>query len=300
MSWRAAFAAATLGALARWRWWLLALATFLVRGGVLLVVPPVFMVPTPSELANLLSPSLLGTGFGGPTPLLVAVVAVTSLGLLGLVVLTTVVGTWLDLALVEAEQADAELEARSSSRSPRHRIALIPAVGVRLAAHVPTAIVVALAAMALEVAATAELISPEGTGPLYVRILLRAPAAPAAVVVTWLIGEAWGGLAMRRLGPDPSVLRALRLGLRDLLRPSAIATAIATTVVVAVPLLALWFAAGRAFSRVMPLLVDPGDLGLLVVGVGLLVGTWAAGLWLLGIGLAWRSAAWTAEALRHA
>jgi hypothetical protein len=301
VSWRAAVWAATFATLARSRWWLIALAAFLVRGGVVLVLPPVLLIPTPAELANLLNPSLLGTGLGSPTPLLVTVVAIASLGLLVLVVVTTLLGTVLDLALVEA--AEDELEVHpfgSSSPRPRHQpISMAAATGVRLAAHVPTAVVVVVAAIALGNATTAELISPEGSGPLFLRILLRVPIAPAAVVVAWLFGEAWGGLAIRHLGPDRSVIAALRDGLRDLVRPSGIATIMVSTTVVAVPLLALWLAAGRAFDRLSPLLIGPSDSGLLLLALGLLAGTWVAGLWLLGIGLAWRSAAWTAEALRR-
>jgi hypothetical protein len=301
MSWPAAVAAVTVATLGRGRWWLLALAAFLVRGGVLLILPPLLLVPTPSELANLLNPSLLGTGLGSPTPLLVTVVAITSVGLLVLIVVTTVLGTWLDLALVEAEQAEEELHAGAASSSAAHHpIPMIPAVGVRLAAHLPTAIVAVLAVTALGAAATTELISPEGSGPLFVRILLRAPLAPAAAVAVWLLGEAWGGLAMRRVGPDRSALAALGSGLRDVLRPSGIATVVLSTGVVAVPLVVLWLAAGRAFDRLEPLLSGPTDGGLILLGLGLLVGTWVCGLWLLAIGLAWRSAAWTAEALRRA
>jgi hypothetical protein len=83
------------------------------------------------------------------------------------------------------------------------------------------------------------------------------------------------------------------------MRPSGLATLVLTTVVVALPLVALWLAAGRAFDRLWPLLVEPADDGIVLLALGLLVGTWFAGLWLLGIALAWRSAAWTAEVRRH-
>jgi hypothetical protein len=296
VAWPRNLAAATVAALVRARWWLLALAAFLVRGGILLILPPLVLLPTPAELANLLSPSLLGTGLGAPTALLVSVVAIAGLGLLLVVVLTTVLGTWLDLALVEAEEADPEL-ARIGPSHPR--ASLIAAIEARLVAHIPTAVVAVLAAMALGAAATAEFIGPQGTGPIYLRILSRASIAPAATVVAWLLGEAWGGLAMRRLGTGTSVLQALRLGLADLLHPSGLVTLVLSTAVVALPLAALWLATGRAFTRLWSVLGDPSDGGLIIVALALLVGTWAAGLWLLAIGLTWRSAAWTAEALRR-
>jgi hypothetical protein len=78
-----------------------------------------------------------------------------------------------------------------------------------------------------------------------------------------------------------------------------VVTLVVTNLVVGLLVVALWLAAGRAFDRLWPLLVDGAPAGTLLVALGLLVATWAAGLWLLAIGLAWRSAAWTAEALRR-
>jgi hypothetical protein len=95
------------------------------------------------------------------------------------------------------------------------------------------------------------------------------------------------------------VVRVLRRGLRDLVRPGTIATFATSTLVVAVSLVALWLSAGRAFERLWPVLADAGDDVIVLIGLGLLVASWAAGLWLLAIGLAFRSVAWTAEILRR-
>jgi hypothetical protein len=179
------------------------------------------------------------------------------------------------------------------------RVPLEAALEVRLTAHLPTAVALGFGVFAFADALTSELVSPRPGSPLLLQVLQRAPLAAALIAVAWLAGEAWGGLALRRLATTTSTRVALRAGLGDLVRPSGLATLVLTTVVVALPLVALWLAAGRAFDRLWPLLVERAGDGIVLLALGLLVGTWFAGLWLLGIALAWRSAAWTAEVLRH-
>lgn len=290
--------AAVLATIGQGRWWLLALAAFLVRGGVLIVVVPLLVLPSPAQLASVVPVTVSGTGLAHPTPALVAILVVTGLVTFAVVVTTTVVGTWLDAALVDATAADEEVEALAPTAGLR-RVPLESALEVRLTAHLPTAVALGFGAFAFTDALTAELLSPSPGRPLLLQVLQRAPLAAAFVVVAWIVGEAWGGLALRRLVATTSTLGALRAGLTDLVRPSGLATLVVTSAVVALPVIALWLAARRAFDRLWPLLVEPADGGSVLLALGLLVATWLAGLWLLGIALAWRSAAWTAEVLRH-
>jgi hypothetical protein len=329
MSWRRAMAAALSAMLGRGSWWVVALAGFLVRGGLLLALPAIVMPPTTAELGGLLDPSLVGTGLANPTPALVALVAGTLVALVATLTVTTVIGAWLEVTLVEAAADDAELAAvegaatraadagadapvdarvdgpadagregaPSSDRS--NRISVAEASIARLVAHVPTVGAAAVALVALGAALTDEVTSPGGSGPLALRVLGRVPLPVVAVVVLWLLGEAWGGIAVRRLRTGETVGRALGRGLAELVRPSGLATFVVGTLAVALPAAALWFAASRAFDRLWPLLVDNADEGLVTIALVLLVATWAVGLWLLAIGLAWRSTAWTAEVLRR-
>ncbi|HEX7948927.1 MAG TPA: hypothetical protein VF494_01155 [Candidatus Limnocylindrales bacterium] len=298
--WRAAMTAAVLATLGRGGWWLVALATFLVRGGLLLLIPPLLILPTPAELASVVPGSLVGTGLAHPTAALVTLVAGLSLGVMAIVFLTTVAGTWLDLALAGAQAHDEELEVLGpGDRS--HPVSLWPAIEVRLAAHVPTAIAVGVGLVVLGNALQAELLSPPEPLPLALRVLLREPLMTAAIVTAWLLGESVGSLAIRRLAStgSESTLVALRRAVADVVRPSGLATLLVTSTVVGATVAILWVTAGRAFDRVWPLVIEPTRDGLLLLALGLLVGTWAAGLWLLAIALAWRSAAWTAEVLRR-
>jgi hypothetical protein len=223
---------------------------------------------------------------------------VTTFVLVGLVVVTTLVGSWLDVTLVEAATSDEELETLGPADVGR-RIPLDAAIEVRLAAHLPTAVALGVGLIALGNALTAELMAPEPGTPLLIGVLLRTPVTTGAIVAAWLLGEAWGGLAVRRLLTTGSTLAALGHGLIDLVRPGGLATLALTTVIVGLPVGVIWLSAGRAFDRLWPLLIESADARTILLALGLLVGTWAAGLWLLGIALAWRSAAWTAEVLRR-
>src|SRR3954451_21232900 len=209
MSWLAAMRLATGTSLNRSPWWLLALASFLVRGGVLLLLPPLVILPTTAELASLAGPSLLGGSLDSPTPALVTLVGGATLGLLVLLLTTTLLGTWLEIGLADAAAQDAELR-RVGRLDARRRIPFWSAVEVRFIAHLPTAVAVILGVFAFVAAATAELTAPQGGAPLVVRILLRAPVATGAILVAWFVGESWGGIALRRLSVSPSITAALR------------------------------------------------------------------------------------------
>lgn len=294
MTWPEAMLAASLATVGRGRWWLVALASFLVRGGLLALLPAILVIPTPAELALNLDPALTGDAPGAVTPELLAFVVRLTAGLaIGLVV-TTAIGVRLEGELVEAAAADEELEPMATVV----RVPLGRAVVARLLAHVPTLVAVVAGGAALGSAAYAELVTPSSSGDLFARVVARAPGAAAAIVVAWLVGEAWGGSSVRRLAAGDPVGRAIARGFGLVGRPSGLATLGLSTVAVALPMLAVWLAASRAYERLWPLVVDQVDGGILLIALGLLVGTWAAGLWLLGVALAFRSAAWTAEALR--
>ena len=66
---------ALLVTLARPATWALALAAFLVRGGLLVLVVPIVVLPTPVGLGDVVGPPLISFVFGGVSPAFVAVVA---------------------------------------------------------------------------------------------------------------------------------------------------------------------------------------------------------------------------------
>ena len=294
MTWVQAMLASGGATIRRPRWWLVALAGFLVRGGPILLLPVMLVLPTPAQIGAGLDPSLTGAAPGDLTPALLALAAKAVLLLAAGLLLTTLVGSWLEAALIDDVAAAAEL----GQIRPTVGVPLGRAVAVRLAAHLPTLVAVLAGGLVLAGATYAELISPSSTGSLPGRVIARAPGAGVLIVVAWLAGEAWGGMAVRRLGGGASLLVAVGGGIGDLLRLSGLATLALTTGVVGMPVVVLWLAAGRAFDRLWPLLVDRADPAALVVAASALAGTWAVGLSVLAIALAFRSVAWTAEALR--
>ena len=82
MSRGAALAGALLATLATPATWPLALAAFLVRGGLLVVVLPIVVLPSPVGLGNLLAPTLMTVVFRGVS---VGVVVIVGLVVLAIV-----------------------------------------------------------------------------------------------------------------------------------------------------------------------------------------------------------------------
>ena len=94
MTTRGTTLAALLAVLGRPSWWLLGLAGFLARGGILLFLLAIVTLPSPLALSNLLSPILVPIVFGGVTPALLAVIA----SAIAAVVVWILVGAWIGAA----------------------------------------------------------------------------------------------------------------------------------------------------------------------------------------------------------
>ena len=275
--------------------WVMALAAFLVRGGFFLILLPLVGLPSVSSLATTLAP-----------PIETLILSRQSLegALIGTVLISTIVGllaaaglagSWLDLALLrEAGDAD-EL----NSKVPFVEPSAWRAFAVRLAAHLPTFLALAYATVRIVIVTYDELLSPgDSTIPLVARVIARAPDALALVVVMWLIGEAVGGLAMRRSAAGEPAGRALRNAARDLLGRRGLATFVVSNAVVGVAGALLVTVVGRASEHVRAYLLDgAGDVPL-AAALLLLISAWILCLAVLAAALAWRATAWTIEAER--
>jgi hypothetical protein len=134
--------------------------------------------------------------------------------------------------------------------------------------------------------------------PVAWRIALGAPDAFVLVGLTWLIGEAVGAIAARRIvlagerGRDAlrqAVHRSRRMP-RRLLAFAAASTLVAVAVIALTAIAAgtAWDALRAAFARGD---TSPGTIALLVVFVALFCG----GLVLLALTAAWRTAIWTLD-----
>ena len=298
----AALTGALLATLASPATWLLGLATFLLRGGLVLVALPIVVLPSPVGLGNLLAPILMTVVFGG---LSVEVAAVATLSALSIV-------TWLFVGGVVAATLEAEAarlvagdEAASGApadvawddRARSERIVAARVLVVRVLAHAPTGAAVIWAALRLVQVAYRELTSPDDvTQPIVLRVLAGAPEAAVLLLIAWTAGEVVGGLAARRIVLDGSgVAGALRDAVRATVRhPVGIlvsfAVPLAGLVLVLVP---STLAATVAWSAVRVAMRSPAELVVGTLTVLLFVSLWIVGLLLIAVTAAWRAAVWS-------
>ena len=294
--------AAGLTTLARPALWVVALAGFLARGGIVAFLLPIVVLPSPSGVANVIAPSLTSFAFGLVSSSFVAIVAGLIALIFAWVLLGGLAGAWADIELARAAVGDEELGMGVGYLVPPGRGTILRALGVRLLAHLPLAVALAWGAVRIVQAAYAELITPfEVVTPLFIRVLGDVPDAIAVIVTLWLLGEAAGGLAVRHavLGRR-SAAASVRDGWLDLVRRprSGFGTLLATDVAVGVAVVSSALAAGVVWSWVRLAVLGRDDRAQVAAAIGILVAVWLGGLVLTSVAVAWRSVAWTAEWLR--
>lgn len=304
MTTRGVTLAALLAALGRPSWWLLALAGFLVRGGVLLFILAIVSLPSPLVVSNFVAPWIVPVVLGRvdagvllPVGLALALVATWLIG-----------GGWVaavtEIVLIRngreamLDEGLAVPPAVNPGRLLTSRVAAAHLLG-----HVPTALVLGIGSVRIANVAYVELTSPfEVVTPLVLRVIGGAAAPIGAIVVVWLLGEIIGGLAARRIVlAGASLLGGLRGAVGDVLRRplATLAPAIGIALVVAIDLAALLgavsFVWSQARERLLDSLPNGGPLAVALLAFG---GTWVGALALTGLIAAWRSAAMTFEAER--
>ncbi len=134
--------------------------------------------------------------------------------------------------------------------------------------------------------------------PLVWRVLLASPDVVAAIVLTWMLGQALGAVAARRV-----VLARGGTGTRQAVRDALGTLAGRPLAVLAdfwLPTLALGLAlapsavaAASASDVVREAMSTPDDPVRLSLAVVLFVSLWVVGLVLTGVVCAWRAAVWT-------
>jgi hypothetical protein len=299
--------AALLAVLGRPSWWLLALAGFLVRGGVVLFALAIVSLPSPLVISNVVAPVVVPIALGRIDT---GTIALIGLGL-AFVATWLVGGGWIaaatEIALVRDARdamADEWFPVRPAAARPGRwlmsRVAL-----ARLIAHVPTALVVGVASVRIGSVAYAELTNPfEVTTPLVVRVMAGAAAPIGAILAVWLLGEIVGGLAARHLIlRRASLFGALGEGIGECLRHpvATLLPAVLVALVLAIDLVVLLSAIGVVWTQVADALlggtIDGTTLAIALTAFG---GTWIGALALTGLIDAWRSVSMTFEAERMA
>lgn len=286
--WRSAWTAAG-RALAAPGLWPVALAGFLARGGIVVFVLPVIVPPSLVGLATFIGPASITPD--GPTPGLLLRIAL-GVGLFGAAVLAgTAVGAAAEIALIGS----------FGGRSDRPAARLLRrVVAIRLISLLPLAIAFGIGVQRLGQIAYLELTLPTDlVTPIAIRVAARAPEVVIAILLAWLFGETWGGVATRlAVLRSAGLARALGGGLTLLLRRIVVVVP-ALVVSVVVALLVLSLAIGLvawswAFVRDV-LLAGTGIGGALTMAGStlLFVTCWVAGLTSAGVLATWRGLTWT-------
>ncbi|MEX1169451.1 MAG: hypothetical protein WEE50_04840 [Chloroflexota bacterium] len=298
----AALSGALLTSLALPATWPLALATFLLRGGILLVVLPIVVLPSPVGLGNLLAPTLVAVVFGGPSVEVAAIVTVSALAIVTWIVVGGLVAATLEVDAARTVAGDEAVSGRSigiSGDGPAASDRMVAAwvLAARLLAHGPTGIGFIWGSIRLVDIAYRELTSPaDVTAPIVLRVLAGAPEVTAVLLLAWTFGEIVGGLAARRIALDGSrVTTALRDALRATVRhPVGVAAAFVVPLAgLALVVLPSTLAATVAWSAVRVAMRSPADLVVGTLAVVLFVSLWIVGLLLIAVTAAWRAAVWS-------
>ena len=306
MTTRASTVAALLAVLGRPTWWVLGLAGFLARGGIVLFVIVTVTLPSALAISNVVAPLLVPIVFGGMTPFVIAVITVG----IGSVVAWVVVGAWIGAAtevvlIRDARRVAVEdgLPARRDVTLPRW---LLPRVAVaHLVAHVPLAVALAVSSVGIVNATYTELVNPfEVVTPLPIRIARSATAQLLAIIVAWIVGEIAGGLAARRIviGGESILVASLGAYREMVARPASTVLPAALTIGVFVvdlgaTLAAVDIAWMAARARLAELPADGVEIGVAIVAFA---AAWCLALIVAGLISAWRSVTMTLEADRSA
>lgn len=284
-------------ALGRPTLWLLGLGTFLLRGGIVLVVLPIVVVPTPVGIGNLLAPSLTAISLGAiPMGFFFA-----SVGIGVGVVLWLGLAGWL-AAMLEAAAVRIVAGRGADEVPPPREGARI--LACRLVCLLPLAAALAIGSARLVFVTYQELTLPSDSAtPVAVRVLRDAPDVPIAILVIWMSAEIVAAVAARRvvLG-EVQVRSALRSAIGSIGRKplAALGRFLLPTIVLALIVLAAAVASSAAWTTVRATLeAGPDPVGALLATVAL-VAIWLAGLALIGLASAWRAAVWTVAAIVEA
>lgn len=280
--------AALLATLGRPAWWVLALASFLVRGGLIVLLVPIVALPSPLAISNAVAPVVVAAAFGRFSPDLVALVAGLVVAGLAWLLVGGLLAAAADVALIrEAAEAAAEEGVGRASVTGRRGV-LGRVLAARLLAAVPFAVAVIVGTVGIVSSAYVELTRPlDVDTPLALRVAAGAAWHLVGIVVTWIFAEIVGGAATRRVAFDETTpALALSDGTVDLVRrPLSIGATWLLSSTVLLGLVGVNLLASMvAWQRLQALVVDrdsePAWTVLALLGF---VGTWLAALAIAGI-----------------
>jgi hypothetical protein len=273
--------------------WVVALAGFVARGGIVVLMVPILVIPSLSGLVTTVGPLVNRVVLGG-VDADVAIVGLTGVAIVTLVVVgLLLVGGATDGWLIDLAADDLGIEPSPASDPSPARLAAARAI-----ACLPLVVAVVIAVGPIVAATYGELLVPGDLGtPVAFRVVARIPGPIAIVVAGAIASEVLAALAVREVAlGGAAVLGSLPRGIGVLVRRpvECVLTLVGSIVVTVILLGPAMVAAGVAFEGLARLLADDAGSSIVVAAVVLLVATWLGGLFLAAIAAAWRSFAWTA------
>ncbi len=240
------------------RWWLpsglslavndrsaavIALLGFLSRGGVVLLMLPIVVLPTPTNVVSMTGIDAISIA-GQPTPWLITTGLIAAVAAVAWIAIACLLGSLVDYWLVELATQGSEIADGSDRPGTAGAVAedrtldlpstrlLLKMAAIRFLTLVPMGIAIAWATTRLFVAGYDQLITPVDLAtPLPIRIVAEAVDAVVVLVVVFLAVETVGAIAIRiqiraRAGIWRSLGRSLVLVVRH---PLATMWTVATT-----------------------------------------------------------------------
>lgn len=294
---------ALLVTLARPSMWLLALAAFLIRGGIVLLVLPIIILPTPVGIANLVGPTLIGFVFGGISTGFVTLAVALILGLLAWILAGAAVAAAVETELAVEVGGDEEVATTGRLPARPRPGSAGRAMAARLFTMAPLLVALVWGAAIIVAVAYAELTLPSDTDrPILWRIVTTVPEAVVVIGLAWAVSEVLAARAARRIAlDDASVPRAIGGAFVDLVRHpvSSIVGFAVPMLVLVIVLIPVAAATGTAWDGLRTALQGgqtPIETALSLVGF---VGLWLGGAILAAMVCAWRQAVWTVELVRR-
>ena len=296
----------------------MALATFLLRGGIVVTVLPIITFPSVLALSNAVAPLVLPLALGRVEPAIVAGPALIVVGLLLWLVGGGRIAAGIDVALVrEAAEAavDEGVAGRHDETDGEGSSGTVPVprratsglawrvLALRLIAWLPLAVALGIGVAAIVGATYAELTRPSDVAmPLVARVAREVVPELGLIVIAWVIGEVVGGVATRRAvlargGHGASLGSAIRTSAA---RPmSWLVPWLGTTFVLVIVMGGTLAAAAVAWGHAVDALADRSTVPLQgYATLVLFVGLWLAAMFLGGVVLAVRSTSQTFEHVR--
>jgi hypothetical protein len=280
--------------------WLLGMAGFIVRGGIIALLLPIWTAPSPVGIALFVGPGIINTGrLDGPA--FIAVFAGVTIALL-LAAGALLAAAWLEAMAFDRLSADPEAAAmRGADGAPAAspgRLGRL--VAVQLAALLPVLLAAVAASGPLAASVRHEILLPDDLAvPLFLRAARGALQPLLILAASVVLADLISGLLSRRvLMPDTPTREASLRAVARVIAASTLSWLLSAVVMLPAigAVMVTWGAVRDAWLTAAPFPSGPRTAAAAEATL-LFVAVWVGTLLLGGVVSALRGGIWTARAL---